>query len=71
MKKTVIKKQAPIAKAPMKKDSSVKEKITKILADEVKKKANTLQSKVKGKVKGKAEKVKAFVKDADKKSQPK
>jgi len=67
MKKTVVKKQAPTAKAQMKKGPSVKEKITKILADEVKKKAKTLQVKVKGKVKGKAEKVKKMVKAADKK----
>ena len=67
MKKAVVKKPAPTAKAQMKKGPSVKEKITKILADEVKKKAKTLQSKVKTKVKGKAEKVKKLVKDADKK----
>lgn len=78
MKKTVVKKKAPMAKEQMKTSPSVKEKITKILTDEVKKKAKTLQSKVKGKVKtlqskvkgkvkGKAEKVKAIVKNADKK----
>ena len=67
MKKTVVRKPAPKAKAQMKKGPSVKDKITKILADEVKKKAKTLQSKVKGKVKGKAQKVKAMVKDVDKK----
>ena len=67
MKKTVVKKPAPLAKEQMKKGPSVKEQITKILTNEVKKKVKTLQTKVKGKVKGKAEKVKAFVKDADKK----
>jgi len=67
MKKTVIKKPAPTAKAQMKTSPSVKEKIKKILTDEVKKKVKTLQVKVKGKVKGKAEKVKAMVKKADKK----
>ena len=67
MKKTVIKRQAPMAKEQMKKGPSVKEQIKKILTDEVKKKVKTLQSKVKGKVKGKAEKVKAIVKNADKK----
>tara|TARA_R110000823_G_scaffold310817_1_gene435936 strand:- start:25 stop:321 length:297 start_codon:yes stop_codon:yes gene_type:complete len=67
MKKAAVKKPAPMAKAQMKKGPSVKEKITKILADEIKKKAKTLQSKVKGKVKGKAQKVKAMVKDVDKK----
>ena len=67
MKKTAVKKKAPLAKEQMKKGLSVKEQITKILTDEVKKKAKTLQSKVKGKVKGKAEKVKKMVKNADKK----
>jgi len=67
MKKTVIKKPAPTAKAQMKTSPSVKEKIKKILTDEVKKKVKTLQVKVKGKVKGKAEKVKSIVKAADKK----
>jgi len=67
MKKQLLKKPAPMAKEQMKKGPSVKEQITKILTDEVKKKAKTLQTKVKGKVKGKAEKVKKMVKDADKK----
>tara|TARA_B100000497_G_C7414050_1_gene260685 strand:- start:2 stop:298 length:297 start_codon:yes stop_codon:yes gene_type:complete len=67
MKKTAVKKKAPLAKEQMKKGLSVKEQITKILTNEVKKKVKTLQTKVKGKVKGKAEKVKAMVKKADKK----